>query len=139
MTTQLKKAELHCHLEGAAPPALTLDQARKYGVDPATFMDGDRYAWTDFSEFIKAYDKVAGLFRTEDDYALLTETYLRELASVGTIYSELIISPDHVIASASVRTITWPALQPALSKQRRTPVSRCAFSSRANAISVRKA
>lgn len=95
MTTQLKKAELHCHLEGAAPPALTLDQARKYGVDPDTFMDGDRYAWTDFSEFIKAYDKVAGLFRTEDDYALLTETYLRELASAGTIYSELIISPDH--------------------------------------------
>ena len=95
MTKQLKKAELHCHLEGAAPPALTLDQARKYGVDPASFMDGDRYAWTDFAEFIKAYDKVAGLFRTEEDYALLAETYLRELASVGTIYSELIVSPDH--------------------------------------------
>jgi adenosine deaminase len=92
---QLKKAELHCHLEGAAPPALTLDQARKYGVDPSTFMDGDRYAWTDFAEFIKAYDKVASLFRTEEDYALLAESYLRELASVATIYSELIVSPDH--------------------------------------------
>ncbi|MDH4441008.1 MAG: adenosine deaminase [Rhizobium sp.] len=95
MTRLLKKAELHCHLEGAAPPALTLGQARKYGVDPASFMDGDTYAWTDFAAFIQAYDKVASLFRTEEDYALLADTYLRELASIGTIYSELIVSPDH--------------------------------------------
>lgn len=95
MTKRLKKAELHCHIEGAAPPALALAQAEKYGVDPATFMHNGSYAWTDFAEFIKAYDRVAALFRTEEDYALLTETYLRDLAAVGTIYSELIVSPDH--------------------------------------------
>lgn len=95
MTKRLKKAELHCHIEGAAPPALALAQAEKYGVDPATFMRGDTYAWTDFAEFIKSYDRVAALFRTEEDYALLTETYLRELAAVDTIYSEIIVSPDH--------------------------------------------
>ncbi len=95
MTTHLIKAEVHCHIEGAAPPALALAQARKYGVDPATFMHGDTYAWTDFAEFIQAYDKVAALFRTEDDYALLTESYLLELAAINTIYSEIIVSPDH--------------------------------------------
>lgn len=95
MTKRLKKAELHCHLEGAAPPALALAQAQKYGVDPATFMRDSTYAWNDFAEFIKAYDRVAALFRTEEDYALLTETYLRELAAVDTIYSEIIVSPDH--------------------------------------------
>ena len=95
MTTHLIKAEVHCHIEGAAPPALALDQARKYGVDPATFMHGDTYAWTDFAEFIQAYDKVAALFRTEDDYAVLTESYLLELAAINTIYSEIIVSPDH--------------------------------------------
>ncbi len=95
MTKRLKKAELHCHLEGAAPPALALAQAQKYGVDPATFMRDGTYAWNDFAEFIKAYDRVATLFRTEEDYALLTETYLRELAAVDTIYSEIIVSPDH--------------------------------------------
>ena len=95
MTTHLIKAEVHCHIEGAAPPALALAQARKYGVDPATFMDGDTYAWTDFAEFIQAYDKVAALFRTEDDYAVLTESYLLELAAINTIYSEIIVSPDH--------------------------------------------
>lgn len=95
MTRRLKKAELHCHIEGAAPPTLALTQARKYGVDPSTFMRDGTYAWTDFAEFIKAYDRVAALFRTEEDYALLTETYLRELAAVNTIYSEIIVSPDH--------------------------------------------
>nr|WP_210309923.1 adenosine deaminase [Rhizobium rosettiformans] len=91
----MKKAELHCHLEGAASPALALAQAQKYGVDPATFMRDGTYAWNDFAEFIKAYDRVAALFCTEEDYALLTETYLRELAAVDTIYSEIIVSPDH--------------------------------------------
>lgn len=95
MTRHLVKAEVHCHIEGAAPPALALAQARKYGIDPATFMEGDTYAWTDFAEFIQAYDKVAALFRTEDDYALLTESYLLELAAINTIYSEIIVSPDH--------------------------------------------
>ncbi|CAH0339034.1 adenosine deaminase [Rhizobium sp. CECT 9324] len=95
MTTHLIKAEVHCHIEGAAPPALALAQARKYGVDPTTFMHGDTYAWTDFAEFIQAYDKVAALFRTEDDYAVLTESYLLELAAINTIYSEIIVSPDH--------------------------------------------
>ncbi|WP_159945966.1 adenosine deaminase [Rhizobium sp. 18065] len=95
MTTHLIKAEVHCHIEGAAPPALALAQARKYGVDPATFMHGDTYAWADFAEFIQAYDKVAALFRTEDDYAVLTESYLLELAAINTIYSEIIVSPDH--------------------------------------------
>ncbi|TRL36384.1 adenosine deaminase [Rhizobium straminoryzae] len=95
MTTHLLKAEIHCHIEGAAPPALALRQAEKYGVDPSGFMAGDGYAWHDFAEFIQAYDRVAALFRTEDDYALLTESYLLDLAAINTIYSEIIVSPDH--------------------------------------------
>ena len=95
MTHHLLKAEIHCHIEGAAPPTLAIAQARRYGVDPFSFMAGDTYAWNDFAEFIKAYDRVAALFRTEADYALLTETYLTELAAINTIYSEIIVSPDH--------------------------------------------
>ena len=33
MTSHLLKAEIHCHLEGAAPPALVVKQAEKYGID----------------------------------------------------------------------------------------------------------
>lgn len=95
MTHNLLKAEIHCHIEGATPPALAMEQARRYGVDLSTFMDGENYAWRDFAEFIQAYDRVASLFRTQADYARLTETYLTELASINTIYSEIIVSPEH--------------------------------------------
>ncbi|KAA1185531.1 adenosine deaminase [Rhizobium tropici] len=95
MTSHLKKVELHCHLEGAAPPALTLAQAEKYGVDTSAFLKDGVYLWKDFAEFLVCYDKVSEVYRTEEDYALLTETYLEELAEIGTIYSELIVSPDH--------------------------------------------
>lgn len=95
MTLHLKKAELHCHIEGAAPPALALAQAEKYGVDVSGLIEDGSYVWTDFSEFIVCYDRVASLFRTEEDYAALAETYLTELSAAGTIYSEIIVSPDH--------------------------------------------
>ncbi|WFS00757.1 adenosine deaminase [Rhizobium tumorigenes] len=95
MTSHLKKIELHCHLEGAAPPNLTAEQALKYGVHTSGFLRDGTYLWNDFAEFIVAYDQVASVYRTEEDYALLTETYLDELAAIGTIYSELIVSPDH--------------------------------------------
>ncbi len=95
MTAHLRKAEIHCHIEGAAPPALAAAQARKYGVDTRGFLRGGTYLWTDFSEFLVCYDSVAALFRTAEDYALLTETYLLGLAQANTIYSEIIVSPDH--------------------------------------------
>ena len=94
MTTHLKKAELHCHVEGAAPPALTLAQAEKYGVETDGFVTDGAYVWNDFTSFIACYDFVASVFKTPEDYALLAETYLTEIAEAGAIYSELIASPD---------------------------------------------
>jgi adenosine deaminase len=95
VTAHLKKAELHCHIEGATPPALALEQARKYGLDVTGIIQNGAYVWADFTSFVKCYDAVASLFRTEEDYALLAEAYLTELAEAGTIYSEIIVSPDH--------------------------------------------
>jgi adenosine deaminase len=95
MTSHLKKVELHCHLEGAAPPVLTLAQARKYNVDISAYLHDGAYVWHDFASFLECYDKISEVYKTEEDYALLTETYLDELAGIGAIYSELIVSPDH--------------------------------------------
>lgn len=95
MTAHLKKAELHCHVEGAAPPALTMAQAEKYGVATDGFVQDGAYVWSDFTSFIACYDFVASVFRTAEDYAALAEAYLLELAAANTIYSELFISPDH--------------------------------------------
>ncbi|QDC00644.1 adenosine deaminase [Mesorhizobium sp. 8] len=89
------KAELHCHIEGAAHPDLVLRQARKYDADPSPFIRDGAFVWHDFTSFLAAYDFSASLFRSEEDYALLADYYLTSLARDGAIYSEIFISPDH--------------------------------------------
>ena len=89
------KAELHCHIEGAAPAGLVERQAAKYGEDPSPFVRDGAFVWHDFASFLSAYDFCAGLFRTQQDYALLAEHYLTSLARDGAIYSEIFTSPDH--------------------------------------------
>lgn len=93
----LLKAELHCHIEGAAAPELVIEQARKYNADWTPFIKDGSFVWHDFTSFLAAYDFSADLFRTEDDYARLSEHYLTSLARDGAIYSETFTSPDHAI------------------------------------------
>jgi adenosine deaminase len=89
------KAELHCHIEGAAAPELVVRQAQKYGADVSGFIRDGAFVWHDFSSFLRAYDQSADLFRTEEDYARLSEHYLTSLARDGAIYAEFFTSPDH--------------------------------------------
>ncbi|MBD8892342.1 adenosine deaminase [Roseibium litorale] len=90
------KAELHCHIEGAAPPSLVERLAEKYRVDVSSIINAKgKYVWSDFTSFLKAYDLASSVFRTPADYALLSETYFRMLAAEGAIYGEIFISPDH--------------------------------------------
>ncbi|QPC86468.1 adenosine deaminase [Mesorhizobium sp. NBSH29] len=89
------KAELHCHIEGAAAPDLVLKQASKYGVDMSGVIRDGAFVWRDFTEFLAAYDAAASLFRTEEDYARLADHYLTSLAREGCIYAEFFTSPDH--------------------------------------------
>ncbi|TIV32471.1 MAG: adenosine deaminase, partial [Mesorhizobium sp.] len=89
------KAELHCHIEGAAAPELVVAQARKYGKDPSPYIQDGSFVWHDFTSFLAAYDFASDLFRTEDDYARLADYYLTSLARDGAIYSEVFTSPDH--------------------------------------------
>lgn len=89
------KAELHCHIEGAASTALVASQARKYGANVDALIDGANFVWSDFTTFLKAYDMAAALFRTEEDYALLAQTYFESIAADGAIYGEVFISTNH--------------------------------------------
>ena len=50
--SMLPKAEIHCHIEGAASPALVLKQAEKYNADMSAFIRGDAYVWQDFTSFL---------------------------------------------------------------------------------------
>ena len=99
MTMPVLKAELHCHIEGAASPALVHEQAAKYGRDVSSFLTKDSYVWSDFTEFLAAYDGAASLFRSREDYARLAETYLDGISAEGAIYAEIFVSPDHAQAA----------------------------------------
>lgn len=97
IAAQVPKAELHCHIEGAAGPALAMLQAEKYGVDITPILRGGAYHWTNFTEFLHVYDTVASLFRTAEDYSLLAQHYLASLAAQNCLYCEFFISTDHAI------------------------------------------
>lgn len=90
------KAELHCHIEGAAAPSLVARLAEHYQIDVSAIIDGNgKYVWSDFTSFLEAYDLASTVFKTPADYSLLSETYFRMLAAEGAIYGEVFISPDH--------------------------------------------
>ncbi len=50
------KAELHCHIEGAAAPELVIRQAQKYGKDASPYIRDGSFVWHDFTSFLAAYD-----------------------------------------------------------------------------------
>lgn len=91
----IPKAELHCHIEGAAAPELVRAKARRYGIDVSAIVHGDAFVWRDFASFLAVYDTVSSLFRTREDYMDLAAHYLRSLAAQGAIHSEIFVSPDH--------------------------------------------
>jgi adenosine deaminase len=91
------KVELHLHLEGAAPVALTRRLAAERRVDVSGLFDARGfYAWNDFTGFLDAYDRVAALYHGPEDARLLTEAVLLECAAHGVIYAEVILSPEHM-------------------------------------------
>ncbi len=89
------KAELHCHLEGAADPGLALRLGKRHGIDLTGVVEDGRYVWDDFTSFLSCYDTASSVFRTPEDYRLLTADVLARLAEQDAIYAELIVSPDH--------------------------------------------
>jgi adenosine deaminase len=89
------KAELHCHIEGAAPPALVKRLAERHGIDLGDLFDvSGGYRWNDFASFLGAYGRVSSVFRSRDDFRELARDYFQSIASEGAIYGEIFIAPD---------------------------------------------
>ncbi len=89
------KAEIHCHIEGAADPALIQRLAKKYQVDMSDIIQDGRYVWSNFTNFLNTYDKASSVLREPEDYRLLTYDYFSRLAAQDTIYGEIFGSSDH--------------------------------------------
>ncbi len=91
------KIELHCHLEGAAPPDLVRRLAQRNGIDlPEGLFNGHGgFAWGNFLEFLNAFDLASSCIRTRVDYRDVMYEYLKSCADEGAIYVEVFSSPDH--------------------------------------------
>ncbi|MCX5496096.1 adenosine deaminase [Kaistia dalseonensis] len=100
MSVLRPKVELHCHVEGAAFPALVQRVAARNGIDlPGLFDAEGQFLWHDFSSFLGAYDQASAVFRTPEDFRDLTFTHFTSIAAEGAIYGEVFISVDHGFAS----------------------------------------
>lgn len=93
----MEKAELHVHIEGTVAPATYLKLAKRHGAKvPEGFVSPKgAYVWHGFSAFLNAYDLVADMCRTPEDYYDITYAYLKSAAAEGSLYTELFNSPEH--------------------------------------------
>ncbi|WP_425041135.1 adenosine deaminase [Primorskyibacter sp. S187A] len=93
--SQLPKAELHLHLEGAAPPAFIRGLAKEKSIDLQKIFNGDgTYAYRDFAHFLTVYEAACTVLQTPEDFYRLTQAVLEESASHGVVYAETFVSPD---------------------------------------------
>ncbi|MFS4438485.1 adenosine deaminase [Paracoccaceae bacterium GXU_MW_L88] len=91
----MKKIELHCHLEGAAPPDFIRQKAAAKKRELGDIFDEKgNYRWVDFADFLETYGKASAMLETPEDFRDLVEEVLRHSAEHGVIYQELFIAPD---------------------------------------------
>ena len=91
----LPKVELHLHLEGAAQPEFIKMFSKGKGLKSShLFNSQGNYKFNSFSEFLSIYESVTSLFKTPEDFKVLTESVLEECVANNIIYVESFISPE---------------------------------------------
>ena len=87
-------AELHVHLEGTLEPELIFALAARNGVR-LPYRDVEdlrsRYAFSDLQSFLDLYYANLQVLRTEQDFADLTEAYLRRARQGGVRHAEVFL------------------------------------------------
>lgn len=93
----IPKIENHLHLEGAIPLETIWNLIRKYGGDksvPEISKLRDKFEYTDFSHFINTWSWKNQFIREYEDFALITESVVRDLKIQQVRYAEIFISPS---------------------------------------------
>ncbi|BCA96703.1 adenosine deaminase [Legionella antarctica] len=101
----LKKAELHVHLEGTITPDLAARLAKRNKLtlpDGLVAPNGISYLSKDFLDFLKVYDTLAAVIKVPQDYYDITFDYLKNNAMEQAIYVEMMYSPDHAEQSSGI-------------------------------------
>jgi adenosine deaminase len=87
-------AELHVHLEGTLEPELIFTLAERNGVRlPYRNVEElrSRYAFADLQSFLDLYYSNMQVLRTEEDFADLTDAYLRRARRAGVAHAEVFL------------------------------------------------
>ena len=94
MATALPKAEHRCPLKGGIAPARQF--AARRGAKPNGLIGPDgRHAWKDFAGFLVAYDAVAALVRTPEDYRVVVRDDYRRAAGNAEKFASLAEKSPH--------------------------------------------
>jgi aminodeoxyfutalosine deaminase len=86
------KAELHLHLEGSIQPATVCALTRRHGVAVSEEEVRERYAYSNFAEFLEAFKWVTSFLREPRDYALIARDLAEHLLTQGVVYTEVTLS-----------------------------------------------
>ncbi|KGP63240.1 adenosine deaminase [Legionella norrlandica] len=101
----LKKAELHVHLEGTISPNLAKKLAKRNNLTLPNGLiapDEKSYLSKDFLDFLNVYDTLASVIKNPQDYYDITFDYLKSNAQENAIYIEMMYSPDHAEKSSGI-------------------------------------
>ena len=88
----LPKAELHLHLEGSIQPATVCALTARHGVVMTEEEVRQRYAYSNFPEFIEAFKWVTSFLREPQDYALIASDLAQHLLTQRVVYAEVTLS-----------------------------------------------
>lgn len=95
MVQDLKKLELHLHLEGAAPPAFIRSLAKEKRIDiGGIFDENGAYRYKDFWDFLKVYEAATTVLQAPQDFYRLTRAVLEECVANQVVYAETFLAPD---------------------------------------------
>lgn len=90
--------DLHVHLRGTMlPPKIEELAARNCVRVPPETLRARGYGWSDFTSFLRAYDRVTSVIVTARDLEEVTYEYLRSSASTGATYVEFMLSPPDLL------------------------------------------
>jgi aminodeoxyfutalosine deaminase len=88
----LKKAELHVHLEGSIRPPVAVALAQRHGITVSEEEVRRRYDYSDFAGFIEAFKWVTSFLREPQDFAMAAADLADQLLTQNVVYGEVTLS-----------------------------------------------
>jgi len=105
----LKKAELHMHLEGSLEPEMMLDLALKNNIQlKYNSIDEIKkaYNFNNLQEFLDLYYQGMSVLQTKSDFFDLTYAYLTKVHNDNVTHTEMFIDPQgHISRGVSLKNV----------------------------------